>query len=102
MAKRIPCAVEHAMGFELKVIDGRSLTSQGKCSGVKVFIEVYEFITNLFLLPLDRCDLVLGDSTIEEELHKDALNEDQVVINDATESTHGWSISSSFFDGHES
>lgn len=79
MAKRILCPIEHATGFEIKVVDWRSLTSQGKYLNVNVFIQGYEFITDLFLLPLDVCDLVLWGSTIEQNLQKDAMNEDQVI-----------------------
>ncbi|XP_077232632.1 uncharacterized protein LOC143869985 [Tasmannia lanceolata] len=60
VAKRLSCPVEHSDKFEGKVADGRTLTSTGKCSNMKISVQDQELVTDLFLLPQDGCDLVLG------------------------------------------
>ncbi|KAG6518817.1 hypothetical protein ZIOFF_022298 [Zingiber officinale] len=60
LARRLKQKIERASTFDVKVADGRSLTSPGKCEGIKIILPNYELITDLFLLPLDGCDVVLG------------------------------------------
>ena len=60
LARRLKQKIEQASTFDVKVADGRSLTSPGKCEGIKIILPNYELITDLFLLPLDGCDVVLG------------------------------------------
>ncbi|XP_077219753.1 uncharacterized protein LOC143853943 [Tasmannia lanceolata] len=60
IAKRLSCLVENSDKFEVKVANGRTLTSTGKCSNMKIFVQDQELVTDLFLLPLDGCDIVLG------------------------------------------
>ena len=60
LASRLKQKIEQASTFDVKVADGRSLTSPGKCEGIKIILPNYELITDLFLLPLDGCDVVLG------------------------------------------
>ncbi|KAG6528131.1 hypothetical protein ZIOFF_010280 [Zingiber officinale] len=60
LASRLKQKIEQASTFDVKVADGRSLTSPGKCNSIKIFLPNYELITDLFLLPLDGCDVVLG------------------------------------------
>ncbi|KAG6484069.1 hypothetical protein ZIOFF_060863 [Zingiber officinale] len=60
LARRLKQKIERASTFDVKVADGRSLTSPGKCEGIKIILPNYELITDLFFLPLDGCDVVLG------------------------------------------
>ncbi|KAG6531914.1 hypothetical protein ZIOFF_005750 [Zingiber officinale] len=60
LARRLKQKIERASTFDVKVTDGRSLTSPGKCEGIKIFLPNYELITDLCLLPLDGCDVILG------------------------------------------
>ncbi|XP_042452681.1 uncharacterized protein LOC122037297 [Zingiber officinale] len=59
LASRLKQKIEQASTFDVKVADGRSLTSPEKCNSIKILLPNYELITDLFLLPLDGCDVVL-------------------------------------------
>ncbi|XP_042401280.1 uncharacterized protein LOC121991335 [Zingiber officinale] len=60
LASRLKQKIEQASTFDVKVADGRSLTSPGNCNSIKILLPNYELITDLFLPPLDGCDVVLG------------------------------------------
>ena len=47
-------------GLEVTVANGDRVTSLGVCKAVRVFIDKEEFIMDLFVIPLEGYDMVLG------------------------------------------
>ena len=60
IAKRLLLSVEQSKKFDIKIADGRSLPSTRKYSNVKISIQSHIVTIDLFLLPLNGYDIVLG------------------------------------------
>lgn len=60
VAKRCGFSPPKNQHFTVRIADGGQLTSYGCSKGVSLNLQGYEFITDLFLLDISGCDVVLG------------------------------------------
>ncbi|XP_077246164.1 uncharacterized protein LOC143886068 [Tasmannia lanceolata] len=60
MAKRPTCEVQKSQPLKVVVADGGKVTSMAECKGLKWVMQGTIFQTDVKLLPLGGCDLVLG------------------------------------------
>ncbi|GAV59560.1 RVP_2 domain-containing protein [Cephalotus follicularis] len=60
IAKRLAYHIEQCEKFEVKVADGRILICESKCSNVKLSLLDQELIVDIFLLPLEDYEVILG------------------------------------------
>jgi hypothetical protein len=60
IAKKLSVLVEPCEQFEVKLVDGGTLTCKSKCSNVKLVVQDQELRTDLYLLPLGDYEVVLG------------------------------------------
>ncbi|GAV82384.1 RVP_2 domain-containing protein [Cephalotus follicularis] len=60
ITKRLACHIEQCEKFEVKIVDGRTLICESKCSNVKLSLQDQELVVDFFLLPLEDYEVVLG------------------------------------------
>jgi hypothetical protein len=60
VAKRAKLSADKKGQLTVMVVDGATLTCQGHCSVVSIFLQGCTFAATLHLLPLGGCDVVLG------------------------------------------
>ena len=59
-AKELGLTVEHRPGICVALPDGGRLDSSGICRDISLYVQGYEFSADLFAIPLDGFDIVLG------------------------------------------
>ena len=60
LAKRMVWKIDPLKKFEVMIANGGTIASMGCCSQVKITIQDYEYISDLYVLQLGGCDVVLG------------------------------------------
>ena len=60
IAKQVDCLVHRCSSFKVMVANGSTLPCKGKCYNVCISIGDYNLHSDMFALPLGRCDVVLG------------------------------------------
>jgi hypothetical protein len=60
IAQKLSIHVEHCEPFEVKLVDGGTLTCKSKSSNVKLIVQDHKLRANLYLLPLVDYEVVLG------------------------------------------
>lgn len=59
-AKKMGWRIDPLQKFDVMIANGGTITSMGCCSQVKITIQDYEYISDLYVLQLGGCDVVLG------------------------------------------
>ncbi|GJY83879.1 retrotransposon-related protein [Tanacetum coccineum] len=60
MAKKLGCQIRKINPLQVSVADGNKLTSESMCKGFSWLLHGERFTTDVMLLPLGGCDMVLG------------------------------------------
>ena len=60
ITKQADCFVHPCSSFKVMVANGSTLPCKGKCHNVCISIGYYKFCSNMFVMPLGGCDLILG------------------------------------------
>ena len=53
-------AIDPALAFDVKIANGATMRTLGACQDLQVQVQGHDFCTDLNVLPLGGCDLVLG------------------------------------------
>ena len=65
MAKRLGCKMEKIGRMRVDVANGSSLACVAVCKGLSWTLQGSKFITDVLILPLGNCDMVLGIQWLE-------------------------------------
>ena len=60
LCSSLKLAINPALAFDVKIANGATMRTVGACQDLQVQVQGHDFCTDLNVLPLGGCDLVLG------------------------------------------